>query len=686
MNIKSGIFLSTGLLFSAAVFADSSLETVEPSQTAPATANANPRTTEARPAGNHSGRAPSASVREQLRIRENQPAPDTGTGEWGSASRGGPSSVGPGCDYASLQAALDDAQAGNIPGNLGVRQDYQATGSYTISDLANTIGLWVMGGFPDCDVSDADSTAGRTTLDVQGSGRPVSISYGVNDTDPPRQVRLENLVLTGGDTQLGGGLRILGRPGLLTTVLVNTEVSGNQAATGGGIQIAANADWIVPDPENPPPPMLFLDDDSDVIGNVATGSGGGIWCGNNSETDFNLTLLRTGAGLILDNQAERGGGVFLSDCSFVLRNGGPILLFIPAGGVAFNTASIAGGGVYAENGASGSISALSHSDFGGDPQSAGLIFGNEAPEGGGIFATGEDTMVFGIQSFVVSNTATGSAGRGGGILADQQALVHFISSPGSGACSPRTTSSGVTTSPPCNRLENNHAQNRGGGAMARSGGEVRLNRTFVTGNTADSNFGAVVTAIGSSARAEFTNSLIANNGNGSNIIHADSYSEVVVRWSTVADNIVEGSNSVFRAFNNSSQDTTLSILSSIVWGHSDQNMVDTAGTGDVTATADCVIGYRAAADTDLTNVSFYSQIDPQFRDPAEQDYRLGPTSPAIDYCDGFSSPPGRDLDDRIRGTEYTGPTTEAPNPVPGGIYDLGAFVGVLDSLFQDRFQ
>lgn len=692
MHLKKNWILGTGLLLPTAVVAVqlslagevSAAEAVD----APATSRAGERVAAQQPV-----READVLAREQLWTRERQAAPEPNYSEWNdAAARGTTVSVGPGCDYENLQDAIDDAVTGSISGEIGIHKDYQASGPYVI--IPNGSGLlqaWLMGGFPDCNVSNPDNTSGRTTLSVTGGGRPITVSYNAGPSDPFSAVLLENLVLTGGDTQLGGGLRVVGRPGLLTTILFNTEVSGNQAGSGGGIQLSAPLDWLVPDPTNPPLPMLFLDDNSHVVDNVASNDGGGIWCGSNAERDYAMTLVRSGSGLIFSNEAERGGGVFLSGCSFALRNGGPTALIVPAGGVSFNTASVAGGGVYAENGASGSISALSSDEFGGDPESAGIVANNEAPEGGGIFATGDDTSVFGIQAYVVGNSATGSPGRGGGILVDDEALVHMISNEGSGPCTPPSTSGGVTTAPPCNRLENNHADNRGGGARAVGGGELRLNRTYLTGNTAGSGGGEVLNAFNSSAtgvksRIYVADSLIANNGSGGTMIFADSNSEVSVRWSTLVDNDVGDNFSLIRANATSSSQTVTTILSSILWGNSDENMARVTGSGDLTLSADCVIGYQNEADTDLTSAGFYSQIDPEFLNPEDGDYRLGPTSPAIDYCDDFNSPIGRDLDDRIRGNSYPDSTTPAPSPVPNGTYDLGAFVFVIDRMFQDRFE
>lgn len=690
MHLKTNWILGTGLLLSTAVVAVQPPLAGEDSATeaagAPATSQTGGRLAAHRPA-----READDLTREQLWLREKQPEPDFS--EWNRPDRQGvPSSVGPGCDYENLQDAIDDAEAGNITGEIGIHKDYQASGPYVIDASGGWIlQPYLMGGFPTCDISDPGSTSGRTTLDVQGTGRPITVTYNAAPDDPFRQVTLHNLVLTGGDADFGGGLRVLGRPGLLSTILLNTEVSDNQAGSGGGIQLAAWQDWVVPDPNDPPPPMLFLDDNSNVAANVAANDGGGIWCGNNAQTNFALTLLRTGSGLIANNEAERGGGAFVSDCSFVFRTGGPTAFIIPTGGISFNTASVAGGGIYAENGASGSISALSYGGFGGDPESAGIVFSNEAPEGGGIFATGDGTSVFGIQAFVVGNTATGGAATGGGIQVEAEAAVYFSDSDTAGACKSRSTSGGVTTAPPCNRLEDNHADYRGGAARVLDGGRLIVNRTYVSGNTSDNQFGEVVNAFSGgpsfpASEVDISNSLIADNGSGGIMIHADTNSDITVRWSTVVNNDVGPSASVFRARAPADRETLIRLISSIIWGDTSRDMFVVAGDGDVTTAADCVIGYKDVADTGLTNVSYYSHIDPEFRDPGEGDYHLGPTSPAIDYCDDYNPPPTVDLDKRARGENYPNAVTQAPDPVPFGVYDLGAFVIVIDRMFQDRFE
>jgi hypothetical protein len=64
--------------------------------------------------------------------------------------------------------------------------------------------------------------------------------------------------------------------------------------------------------------------------------------------------------------------------------------------------------------------------------------------------------------------------------------------------------------------------------------------------------------------------------------------------------------------------------------------------------------------------------------------------PAINYCyDSVSvlvPPIEHDLDMRDRDQVFPGEINDPPNPAPGRLYDLGAYVGVMDRLFRDRFE
>ncbi len=623
--------------------------------------------------------------------------PPRNTDSWNASSRGVAVSVGPdaNCDYSNLQDAINDAAAGQHY-HIGLHVDYQFSGSYTLSDPHDWPGSpWILGGFPDCDVSDPDHTT-QTVLDAGGQSRVFRIDSTTDEDDPFRFVRLDRLVLRNGSTDHdGGGLRIAGRLGRLSVELVNVDVENNNAdGWGGGIWITTNGDSIFEG--SALPPLVLLDDDSWVTGNEAGNSGGGIRC-LSSHSSVGGTNLRTGSGVIATNEADLGGGVSISGCTAVLRNGEPYLAVLPVSGIAANTARESGGGLYAENGATISVSSEFDDEFGGHPENAATILFNDAIRGGGIYATDPGTSVFMFRAAVIGNQAVedegGSGGFGGGIYVSDEASVTFLPLDGDGACQPWATEGITTTVGPCNRIENNSAEASGGGAFVYNGGSLNLEKGVLSGNSAENNGSAIMSRNTPSfgddptATATVISTLVHGNDGAERVFYASEGSHIDTRWSTIVDNPYPGGGSLFRAFAPEGRSARIDLRSSIVWDDdATSGLITRGGEGNTTAFGDCLIGFQDPTPVQFTTIGYYSHIDPEFRDPENDNFRLSDTSPAINYCDDFSDPPERDLDDRIREFEHAGPITEPPEPVPGGIFDLGAYTALLDELFHDRFE
>ena len=613
-----------------------------------------------------------------------------------------PVTVGPGpeCDFDDLQLALNAAAGGNNCGHFAVTSNYSMISSYLISTIGSwetpsgTPG-WLMGGFPDCSDPDPDGELTTTVLDLEHLGQPLAIVYSADEFDPFRALRIENFELFRGASGAGGGgLWIWGTPGRLAVELINVEITASQAAeSGGGIHLEATGDGIVDDPDNPPPPMLFIDDDSEIRLNEAEEKGGGIYC-ENSHDHNNAVMLRTGAGLISENQATDGGGVALSNCTAVMRNGGPLLdlpmgLFAQ-GGINRNEADNWGGGLFAEDGTQAIIEGeLSDSQWGGDPDNSGLFRFNEAGiEGGGIYLTGEDTWLSATRTTFVANEAT--FGGGGIYLQDGARFDLTADNDPDVGCHPNfgIFEEDLIILPPCNLFLGNSSAIAGGGAVVRNGSELYMHNAYILENHTEDGSASVILASStdddSPGFAQIVNSVAAGNYGGSRVFFATNGGLIDVRWSTVADNVY--SESLFHAGAGPDRWARYEIRSSIVWQDDGENMATRGGDGSTIAFSDCVIGFEEAEETDLTSTDFYSQIDPEFRDSENMNYRLSTTSPAINYCDIFSGPPDHDLDGRPRGEEYPHPITPPPNSTDSGIYDLGAFVAAPDELFGDRFE
>lgn len=657
-----------------------------------------------------------------------QPIPDS---ERGSA---GTYWVGPESDDNCMQHDIQTSinNTANLEGfsEITIRVSGPAshhlgnTYSINLDNFQDVTHLRIVGGHTACH----EGIDGVTVLDANsGTGffvqdRLFNITYDANAGDPERIVRLENLRMQNGlvtEPEVGapydgGGIRVSGRQGRLSVQLRNSEVSNNAAhGRGGGIFVESTGPEIVDDANNPPPPLLFLDDDAIVRNNAAIGdfsdtfegTGGGIHCEYGFGTPAFMHTLRTGNALISDNSAEHGGGLYIDGCPALIRSGGsyfflPTIGFVFSGGIINNTAGNRGGGVHVTGDAYVTLSGAGGNDgWGGDLNSAAWILGNTATRGGGVYVWGQDARFNGFDLIVQDNTAEesgGSGGLGGGFYVGSQAEVNlsrWVFGPDAvtGPC--EMDFDGFP--PRCSRLMDNEAEDRGGAAFVFNGGHFFVRNTYFEGNRTESGFGEVIYALNNSsfgddpfAYAELAhNNVVTGTEGDSTLMYASSGGAIDFDWSTVAGNDIADT-SVFRSFAGSGRQSRVRTRGSIIWEEAG-NVMTSGGTGQTMNIAECVISHQEDVDTAFGSSLYFSQIDPEFQDPENSNFRLGPTSPAINYCHDFYSPPDRDLDQNLRGQEYPDPVTTPPDSHDTGIEDIGAFVGVpalTGALFHDRFE
>ena len=583
------------------------------------------------------------------------------------------------CDYNNLFDAISNASDGDTIYLQSTTALYLGSG-YNIHNKS----LNIRGGFESCI---DNSPSGRTTLDANGSRRVFDIWLSPSNSSQ-MSVTLENLVITGGSTSGGfggGGVLIDGRQGGLFVSLVNVLVTENETTAdrdGGGVRVLVNGD------REGDGLMLTMDNDSEILSNSASGDGGGLACINSGFSTSGL-MIRLGAINLADNSATNGGGMAINGCSQVIYySGGPVFLIIPTGAMFANTATGNGGGIFVENGGRAFIYGNAAAGFGDSAHAAHMV-ANNAANGGAAYVTGENSRLRLNDAVVAGNAATGN---GGGIFAgDQSSFLMSRPASWNGACQPSESSGGLASVPRCSRARNNSAGERGGAFFSDNGAEVVVERTIMTNNQSDL-FGSIMVArsdvdSGLTATIELADSLAYDN-QGNTLFYAWTNSDITMRGSTVTDN--NAGNHVFRAF--TSQSARVRITNSIIWDPDRTNVMSQGGTGTFNLTNDCLIGHQDAGDTGFSSTSFYSNINPQLIEHEDKPYHPAPTSPAIDYCDGFSVPEdGTDLTNTLRGTAHQGPPTiEPPNSVPGGTFDLGAYETqweeLPDEIFQDRFE
>lgn len=590
--------------------------------------------------------------------------------------------AGDGCNYTSLQAAINATPPLNFTEIRLANTGNYFGGTYVIQDRV----VRIVGGFQSCSSSEP---TGTTTLNANGNGRVFHIlgSSNLNATE------LKNLLITNGsaDNEGGGGLRIEGRPGWLGVRLTNVTVSNNQSAVdGGGIKVRATDSE---DPNGVFPTLLEIyadaPDNSSINGqsliaqNSADRDGGGIAC-ISSFDQFASATVRIDRSIVANNSANRdGGGIASTGCSLRLYPSSPTII----SGITGNTAGRNGGGLFQ----SGSLAILYggvQGDFGFQGFSA-LVRNNAATEsGGGVFV--RDGFLQARSVTVNGNRAR----RGAGLAAFEGGLVSLIGEPAQSCASP---ASSLANFPLCNRIQENEVTLTGSTVSTPGGAAfyvhvldsvMALDHALITDNfLPPSNSGGVRNApsVGFIRNGEVTirNSLISGNRMGRDLIAMVNMAELDLRFSTIA-----GNDDVSRVFDlNSTTEMHAYVGSSII--HQPGSVIfQSPDFVEGSRQMRCVIGHEPSGSVNITTLAFYSQIDPQFADPASGDFRPGPGSPAIDYCDDFDVDSVTQVDFAYspRGLDYPEPITPAPNRIPDGVYDLGAWEVQVDRLFRDRFE
>ncbi len=585
----------------------------------------------------------------------------------------GPSDIG-NCHFDNIQDAIDaTASLGADWGTISIRlsgpNSLYLGESYTLSldNFENVTTVRIIGGYEDC----TGQSSGTTVLDSDNGTRLFNISNSLDYDGAPREIRLENLVIQGafhGFEFGGGGILVHGTPGRLSVKLENVTVQDNQALAtsggGGGVMVRAR------NTRNGGGPMLTADNATIIANNSTNGNGGGVACRSLVGDLGTGTLIRWGAGPIASNQAENGGAISIEGgCSRNFFYNGAFLA-----GIINNEAVDAGGGIYLEgDGSYISVRGDEFEGFGNPAWRVDLIT-NEATRGGAVYAR-DASEVFLFDVNVGGNTAeTG----GGAIYANAGPAVVTVGRIGNTPCDDSTFGR-------CSYVRNNAVTSGAGGAfLARNDATINVSNTFVEGNSATVR-GSVAAVSGAGPGTVNLESVLATgNHTAPDLLYA-LHGQIDVRFSTMADN-QDLTRAAYAQGFSEAQPGSIGLFSSIFW--EDSGIVADEANENSTISGDCVIGWQDPDDLPVS-ISVYRNYHPMFVSPGSGDYRPGPVSPAIDFCDdSFTQPAFPDLDGNTRGTAHQGSPTR-PNPGLGN-FDLGAYETdweeLADELFQDRFE
>lgn len=544
-----------------------------------------------------------------------------------------------GCDETNIITAL----------NSGDSEIRLVKGNYTTNFSINN-NVEIIGGYSSCAAASAnipptDKTfiyASTTTLG------PSVIKITLNNTI----VKLSHLYITGARKEAsvfngGHGIEIVGTSG--TVDINDSSIIDNHSDKGGGIHVSGNNSAQIKH-------VNIVD--SVIFGNNAVGFstgngfGGGIYCaGSGSHVYIN------GETEISNNYAENGGGIAAENgCQVRVSSGIDVSTSSVKRGVMNNNAFINGGGVYLNNNARLDLDpTYTNGQYGthiSRTKPATIAFNTATLKGGGVYAE--------FNSYLTAKDAlihANSAVDGGGVYLttgsnmDTSFSNYGCWSPGSCMVVSHNTATGNT---PIGH----------GGAFYISNterGSVFSNTLFY-GNRSDS--GTVMYAQGIAGQNDFFvaffGSIINNNGDDGNGGFADfnafqisNNTQLIFNHSTIVDNDLEDSTAVIR-----NTGSKVNIYNSII--HNNENIMKEFSA--IQTTVSCVV---VNEDSSISGNNIYVE-DPGFINPNNQNYHLSPDSFAVDLCAFSPYAANNDFDSDNRGIDILSVVNIE------GVYDAGA--------------
>jgi hypothetical protein len=211
-----------------------------------------------------------------------------------------------GCNFTQLQAALDFLADQPGPHLIKLKTQTLAIPN-GVNINANNTTYQLVGGYATC--ASANPTAGqRTIIDASGGNDGTAIAIDANSTSVGYYVTFSGVTVRGGSSETGpfanpegGGLEIRGRVSVILDDA--TKIESNASGKGAGVYIKGKSLADIA--------SLQILGDSQIVDNVASTLGGGVYCDNDA-------FIFHDDGQISYNTAETGGGAYLLDrCHFI---------------------------------------------------------------------------------------------------------------------------------------------------------------------------------------------------------------------------------------------------------------------------------------------------------------------------------------------------------------------------------
>jgi len=543
------------------------------------------------------------------------------------------------CDHSSITAASFQEPATDLL-EIRVPKNYVLTGLELFDDR-NTI---LRGGYDTC----TDSTvSGKTVLTGTGTG-PIFVATVGTSTSTLTELSLINLEISGGNsTDNGGVVNLIGSWDLR---LNNTSLLNNNSNRyGGAIAIQPNDDANVLTPKVSIYGNSILSNNSAVNGGAIACEGGGAISVWKSQLAFNEAQIN-------------GGAVFVHNgCKFYQYGAG---LFQ---GILFNTAGQSGGGISASN---DSLIYINSNVFNAG---SALVSSNSAPNGGGIFVSGESRLEA-LDAMINNNTATIT---GGGIRSTAGHISIRRTRPGA-QCHNEVRCSTVSS----NSVSSTEPAYGGGGAIATFGGTLEIKGTYIENNSA--NYGSAIRArympFDFDSNFTMVGNVVAKNRNAPQVVYLDE-SSAEIAFTTFVDN-EDMARVIEMSYPSTSADGNEVLISGSIFDHPGSTIPSAVlTTSGQPPTGDCNRNEPNSIGDDLVGQSRSGTGLVAYEDRTGGDYRLENFSTYVDYCD--SSFMGLLSDVSANGL---------PKPVDNtisnvhGTYDLGGLERYdFDLIFKDNF-
>lgn len=376
-----------------------------------------------------------------------------------------------GCNYTSIQAALDAAKAGD---EIRLRTQ----GFNENVNIARS--LTIIGGYDSC----SDSAPSQLTTITGPAGAGDSV---IELTSTGITVELRRVVVNGGEDDGTGGGIDTGTNSTLT--LGDVTVALNDSELGGGIYVGSSS--------------TLRRAGNVIISNNSATRGGGIYAADSADIDFaggtsgDITIESNSA-----NPSGQGGGIWLgSGARFDMSLASPVEVT--------GNEALSGGGIYAAAGSGSNTTGLKVTD-------------NLAASGGGIYAAGAGGPIPATATIILNlgNIADNQALSGGGIFLDDAGGHRMVMAQGSCQGNEAIDGGCISMQGPgrlyvSGSISGNNAARNGGGLYAEAG-EIEVDSVFggFENNTASSGGGAYVTSTDLVVRDTLIVSNTATNSGG----------------------------------------------------------------------------------------------------------------------------------------------------------------------------